>query len=634
MMTTAIRPPSAGETLEQALRRFSANGLRQGFALEGVFPYATRDGDILFWRIRLKHPDGKKKFPAFHWDGQRYEPGERPAPPEGKPLYRWPELLTSRSPVVVVVEGETKADALIALGGTATTSGGAKTAHLVNWAPIQGRTALMWRDNDASGLAYAREATHRLQALGVSVTWIDVAALDLPVGGDVIDWLARYADATWDDVLALPRIPAVDTAADTQRRSTEIVRSGPEVPLTEDRDPDAPRLILYPASRIKPVPIEWLWPGWLAAGKLILLAGQPGTGKTTIACDLASILSRGGLWPDGTQAAVGEALIWMSEDDARDTIRPRLIAAEADCGRIFLPGVVVHRTKRRIFDPAKDIPLLREELRRMRNPRLIVIDPVIAVVPGDSHKNADVRRGLQPLVDLGREFRCAVVGIAHLTKGSNDRDLLERVSGSLAYAALPRIVLFAAALPAAPGEEARSLFLRAKSNIGPTDGGFVYRRMAVNIQNTPRIEASRIVWDERVDGDAALLLSEGGTTSGGPEAREASLWLREVLAEGPKPIKQLQREASEAGFSWRTVERARTMARVEFVRGGPGRPGCWRLPANTGRCRSVEADRSPPDRYDDASVQAETMTRNDWGASPGAHAAWPFEHAPDGSVPT
>ncbi len=92
----------------------------------------------------------------------------------------------------------------------------------------------------------------------------------------------------------------------------------------------APKVITRRASDIKPEPFAWLWRYWLASGKLHIIAGVPETGKTTIALSYAAIVSSGGKWPDGTRATVGSVLIWTAEDDADDTLVPRLMRMGAD----------------------------------------------------------------------------------------------------------------------------------------------------------------------------------------------------------------------------------------------------------------------------------------------------------------
>lgn len=229
------------------------------------------------------------------------------------------------------------------------------------------------------------------------------------------------------------------------------------------------------ASDIKPESISWLWDGWLAAGKIHILGGAPGTGKTSIALSLASIISQGGLWPDGSKALTGNTLIWSGEDDPRDTLVPRLVIANANLSRIALIKDIVLSNKKRAFDPATDMSLLGQTIEANGNVKLLIIDPIVSAVAGDSHKNAEVRRSLQPLADLARFFGIAVIGITHFTKGTSGRDPVERITGSLAFGALARVV-FIAAKSQEKNEtgEAIRIFMRAKSNIGSDEDGFEY----------------------------------------------------------------------------------------------------------------------------------------------------------------
>lgn len=89
---------------------------------------------------------------------------------------------------------------------------------------------------------------------------------------------------------------------------------------------------------IVPEAIRWLWSGWLAKGKVHILGGAPGTGKTTIALSLAATVSTGGSWPDGKRAPAGNVIVWSGEDDPADTLTPRLLASGADMTRIWFVG--------------------------------------------------------------------------------------------------------------------------------------------------------------------------------------------------------------------------------------------------------------------------------------------------------
>lgn len=195
------------ETPQTAARRLSAVPLSQGFRPIALHEYGAADGEPLFWRIRLKHPNtGDKWMRPMRPDGLGFAIGEPPAPPEGKPLYRLPDLLTADvAAMVVVVEGEWCVDHLHKLGVIATTSGGKASAGVADWTPLQGRHCLLWPDHDAPGSEYANEVAATLRAQGCIVEVIDVAALGLPDKGDVVDWLTKHPDATADDVLSLPR---------------------------------------------------------------------------------------------------------------------------------------------------------------------------------------------------------------------------------------------------------------------------------------------------------------------------------------------------------------------------------------------------------------------------------------------
>src|SRR6266508_4323972 len=87
----------------------------------------------------------------------------------------------------------------------------------------------------------------------------------------------------------------------------------------------SPTAEIQPATAFTPEPISWLWPGWLARGKLHLVAGAAGTGKTTIALALTAELSSGGRWPSGEQIEPANVLIWSGEDDIKDTLLPRML---------------------------------------------------------------------------------------------------------------------------------------------------------------------------------------------------------------------------------------------------------------------------------------------------------------------
>lgn len=200
-----------------------------------------------------------------------------------------------------------------------------------------------------------------------------------------------------------------------------------------------PDVHLTRGDAITPEPIRWIWDGWLAAGKLHMLAGAPGCGKTTAALSFAATLTAGGRWPDGTTVAPGNVLIWSGEDDPKDTLVPRLVVMRADMSKVHFVGGVRIGAETMPFDPAVHLPALASKAQSIGNVRLLLVDPVVSAVPGHSHQNAETRRSLQPLVTLAEQLDCAVLGISHLSKGTGGRAPIDRVNGSLAFVALPRV---------------------------------------------------------------------------------------------------------------------------------------------------------------------------------------------------
>ena len=134
---------------------------------------------------------------------------------------------------------------------------------------------------------------------------------------------------------------------------------------------------------------------------------------------------------------------------------------------------------------------------------MVILDPVVAAVSGDSHKNTETRRGLQPVVDLADQLDCAVLGITHLSKNTGGREPLERVAGSIAFGAVARVVL--ATVKPADSEAPRRL-VRAKSNLGPDTGGFEYTLFGAPVPGHD-FGAQRVEWGEALEGTARELMA-------------------------------------------------------------------------------------------------------------------------------
>lgn len=351
----------------------------------------------------------------------------------------------------------------------------------------------------------------------------------------------------------------------------------PELPDSPDISGLGPRdkVILTCGTDLTPEPYRWLWQYWLAMGKLHILAGAPGQGKTTIALAMAATITIGGRWPDGSRCAPGNVLIWSGEDDPADTLVPRLMAAGADRARCYFIEGARRGGEVVPFDPARDLGQLLEAIEKIGGISLLVIDPVVSAVTGDSHKNTEVRRALQPLVDLAAKCDCAVLGITHFAKGGQGTDPAQRVVGSVAFTAVARVVMVAAKVKGDEEGQDTRILARSKSNIGPDDGGFQYH--LEQSEPLPGIHASHIAWGKAVEGTARELLTD---PDDGPQddASDAVELLRAELDtvrwtscdEAAKPLKA-------AGFSkkqiWAASKKVGVMRKKDGMKGG----WMWRL---------------------------------------------------------
>ena len=126
---------------------------------------------------------------------------------------------------------------------------------------------------------------------------------------------------------------------------------------------------------------------------------------------MVATITSGGRWPDGSRAEPGGAVIWSGEDNIATTLAPRLVAMGADMSRVHFVRRALDERGSREFDPAVDMPLLRETLRG-RAVRLVVLDPIVSAVLGDSNQAAEVRRSLQPIRDMAEELGARSSGSA------------------------------------------------------------------------------------------------------------------------------------------------------------------------------------------------------------------------------
>ena len=343
-----------------------------------------------------------------------------------------------------------------------------------------------------------------------------------------------------------------------------------EIPRPAPAEARCASLAIKPFSAIKAERVNWLWPARMPLGKLTLIAGDPGLGKSMLTAFIAATVSTGRAWPDGTHAPAGDVLLVNLEDGQADTTRPRLDAAGADVARVHAADLVRQPDGTLRCLTLGDVQPIADAIARLQKPRAVILDPVSAFMgTADSHVAADVRGLLAPLAELAQRSGVAFILIAHLNK-SSAQSAMNRINGSGAYVAACRsgwIVV------RDRDDEARRLLLPLKNNLGPDQGGLAYR-VIVAQNGAPRVEFEPEPVTIRADDALAAPGDDGG-------ADDPASFLRELLADEPLIAKDVKEAADDAGYSWRTVQRAMKKAGVISKRPGFGQPALWSIAGHT-----------------------------------------------------
>ena len=320
--------------------------------------------------------------------------------------------------------------------------------------------------------------------------------------------------------------------------------------------------------------VDWLWPQRIALGRITLLVGVPGCGKSFLTVDMASRISTGSPWPDGSVCPRGSVILISAEDDPHDTIRPRLDAHQADVSNVHMLCTIRRtddegRESEMMFSLA-DVDVLEAALQRIDDCRLIVVDPIGSFLGGrtDSHRDNEVRAVLAPVAKLAEKYGPAVFVVAHRrkAKGTTADDL---ALGSRAFCGIARGVWH---LSRDPDEKRRRLLLPGKSNIAPEQGGLAF---------TIAGEPASVSWDPEpveMSADDAIAREYGNGAAQTTALDEAARWLQEMLDAGPVAAKELKDLARADGLSLRTLERGKAKLGVVACPDGFGGPWVWKLP--------------------------------------------------------
>lgn len=356
-----------------------------------------------------------------------------------------------------------------------------------------------------------------------------------------------------------------------------------------------PKFVLL--SDVEPREVEWLWQNRIAIGKVNLLAGDPGLGKSYVTLDIASRVSTGAPWPDepGVHRAVAGVILLSGEDFLDDTVRPRLDLLKADCTRIgAVQSVIVTRGGNRAdvergVDLSKDIESLEAAIDQIDGCKLVVVDPV-SVYMGDvnSNDNAEVRGVLSQLSRLAERRNVAVLVVSHLRKGEGPP--LTRVIGSVGFVAAPRT---AWTIVKDPNNSERRLMLSLKNNIAPNVGGLAYAIPSEGEQ------AGTVCWEPEpvmLNADDVFVTPQQKRGPAPDLREEAKAWLQAKLDGVALPVNEIMAAADGAGISRATLRRAREELGVTSSKYGSG--FWWALPDYVSGWGDVDEQHEQPEQVD------------------------------------
>jgi hypothetical protein len=340
-------------------------------------------------------------------------------------------------------------------------------------------------------------------------------------------------------------------------------------------------------SQLVTQPLDWLWFHRLALGKLAMLDGDPGLGKSLIALDLCARLSTGQPFPDGSPSpGPSSAIVLNAEDGEEDTIRPRLQALGADLDRVFVLPRTHAETGEALSFPAH-LNVLDHALTQTRA-RLVVIDPLVAFLSPSvfESSNQSVRRALFPLAQLAQQHACVMELVRHLNKRGGSRSLY-RGSGCMGLLGACRSGWLVARDPHDTG---RCVLAQVKNNLAPAQSSLAYR-VTPNGTGPPTL-----TWEGPTSWTADQLMAAASGAGPAPSLDRAREFLSRFLANGPRTSREVWEAASDQDLSDRTIERAKRDLAVRSVLVGAhgNRLSYWLLPGQT-LPDTVPPEEVPPD---------------------------------------
>ena len=302
--------------------------------------------------------------------------------------------------------------------------------------------------------------------------------------------------------------------------------------------------------------VSWLWYPYIPYGKLTIVQGDPGEGKTTFILHLAALLTKGEPLPNeevDVQREPVNVIYQNAEDSLEDTIKPRLLEAGADCNRVL------------VIDESVDCLSMTDErlVRAIRETgaKMVVLDPIQAYLGADvdMHRANEIRPLMKRVAMLAEKYHCAVILIGHMNKNSNGKSSY-RGLGSIDFQAAARSVLIVGRVKDEP--EVR-VVCHTKSSLAPEGTSIAFR-----LDKNKGFE-----WIGEYDISADELLNGDGR---GQKGRKAKEFLLEILANGGMTQKKIAEEAEARGIKSKTLWNAKQELEIDSVK--RGKQWYWMLP--------------------------------------------------------
>ena len=297
--------------------------------------------------------------------------------------------------------------------------------------------------------------------------------------------------------------------------------------------------------------VDWLWYPYIPFGKITIIQGDPGEGKTTLILNIAALLSNGLPMPDTDKKIDCSTIIYQSaEDGAEDTIKPRLVSAGADCTQVAF----IDETEQGLtLNDARIETAIKETGARM-----LVIDPMQAYLGENSEMNrADgIRPMMKQLTAIAERTGCAIVIVGHMNKASGSKGIY-RGLGSIDITASARSVLLVGRIKNNPSVR---VMAQLKNSLAEEGGSIAFEIS----------ENSTVRWLGEYDITADELLSGEEPQNDSPKLSEAIDALKNILSNGETPCTQIYSTLREKGISKRSVDRAKKKLEIKSIKHNDG----------------------------------------------------------------